>query len=353
MKSYRFLFLLSLLFISCSKGTNESEALDPSAFRNTTVLKGEILPEPIMIKSEAGVFFYTKRGLLCTTSLEDPMYILIDNETGKELMSAGRHGKGPGEFITPLHARYDWPSDSFYLNDFAKDSIYSFTITNTSIVQENIMESRKKEYPAVNGISKITDSTYFFINGGYADKSTLNIIDKDWNFYYSEENIILPYDDLDFSKNYYSSIFQINRNRNTLLITDTHLPYIRVYNINDNQLELRSSRKYLEWRYTITKEKWFGLDLKNQKFGYAGLISDNYIYILNFNMTWAEILSKKPIKNVFILVFDYDCNHITTLRIDREIRSYEVSPDDRYLYAIIDDTDMHIIRYELPDFKNP
>jgi len=142
----------------------------------------------------------------------------------------------------------------------------------------------------------------------------------------------------------------INRDRNTLLITDTRTPYIRVYNINDNQLELRSSRKYLEWRYIIT-DKWFSVDLENQKLGYSGLISDNYIYMLNFNMTWKELLSQKPIKNVFILVFDYDCNHITTLRIDREIRSYEVSPDDRYLYAVIDDPDMHIIRYELPDFK--
>ena len=161
MKFYRLFFLLSLLFISCSKGNKNTEALDPSVFRTVTVLKGEILPEPIMIKSEAAPLFYTNRGLLCTTSLEDPMYILIDNETGKELMSAGRHGRGPGEFIIPSHALYDWPSDSFYLNDFAKDSIYSFTITDTSIVQRNITESRKKEYPAMFSISKITDSTYF------------------------------------------------------------------------------------------------------------------------------------------------------------------------------------------------
>jgi hypothetical protein len=87
-------------------------------------------------------------------------------------------------------------------------------------------------------------------------------------------------------------------------------------------------------------------------FSWAIKATNKYIYALVFNTLYDNISDGKGLRRTYtpeIHVFNWSGKFIANLKLNKYFKYFDISMDDKYLYAIDNDIENLIRRYNLTD----
>ena len=340
------IMVFSIIITSCNKGN----VVDYK--QNLTKIKCEFLPinelignpNEIVVNDNLLIYVDTYENLLL--SVYD---IIKDSFSGRYLS----RGIGPGEATLPLRL---FPSDQ-------RNQIYTYQ-PNTSILSTvslpdfrltNLVQFTVKNSWMPLAVKKTKD---FFICSGIFENGIFGFCDQDFNsFFEGGKN---PFDGDKRDRMEASVVYQgslcTNLANNKFAFGCVYSDYLAFYEIKENEL--------------VVKKEYFSKDA-NVMFGSRTLDgggttfrlsqkddtvinysrsfgSETYCYMLFSGKTYEEH-GKRSEGGNYIIVFDWDGNHIRSFQSDYEIFYFYIDEENNLMYAIVrgDDGEKNIAKFKL------
>lgn len=367
MKYFSF-FIIGVFVLSFSSCTNEvkSRYLDPKiVFGTRDTLKGEVLPEAIWAKStvEASVLYSVDPWIISWTNIDGYVVQLHDIKSGKTIYHTGNIGRGPNEILFSFPVGVNLQDSTVYIVDAYGATIHPYKISDSTLVKHDLIKSQKYLF-ASNAFFEATDSTFFFF---HRMKDSFILSDKDFEILDSIPNKPVEMNDETFleqqtgmnkygyKKMGFVAEMTLTPNGKRFIAYYFRFPVFNVYEVLSNRIELVNRVEFFEPKYN-TAQNIFTHE-SSQQIGITWMtVTNEYYYALISNYTIGEYEKPNELAQdvPYLMVFDKNGDFVRSFKFDRLLYSINVSPDNKYLYSVIDDYDenreIHIIRYELPEF---
>ncbi len=341
MKDLFQLFLCCLSFFYTLGCSNRGDYYDPGEFYSLTdTLRGEILAVPL--DSYAGLY-YNDYGILAATRVDNGIFQLLDSLDASKITVAGRRGRGPDEFLMAMAMQYDRVTNRFSAFDLYKQEMVTYLVSPDTISLVGNVHLKRD----LQSVNYINDSLLVFINF-YPDQK-IGLINTGAEVIYEEEYNTLDDDRIKTGHAYHSVDMSVSPDKNYIGVADGRFPAILIYRNTPNGFELKWKKILFKPLYDFNSEKkWY----KFREEHYAGFrslyLSDKYIYLSCDDTQIIDIRRKAPKqKHTYLLVMDYDGNIVNKYLLDKFVSDFTLSPDERSLYAVIDDPDYLIAKYKL------
>lgn len=328
--------LLSLLFfLSCSRQ-------DPTFF---------VLPEETPVESIDYPNEIVMNYPVCLDIIDDQLLVfthkdkhvirLFDAKNGLEVNQIGEFGNGPGEFI---QAEY-WG-----INKNREIYLYEERLKRLRVYNwEEIKEA--SELPKIEGISlsnaEVVISSGKIVNDSYIAGSvvvgmpkSIAVFDKDLNVV---ENVGAVPDKEHENNALVTYGGSVGTYGNKFVFVMASLGYIACYE------QQKDGTSKMLWDRYAEEPIYRGdqLDLKLLKLGFSDVkMTKNYIFCSYFGQKYVRE-NRKNIKVRNILVFDHSGKLLKNLRSERSVGKITVSEDENTLYAITEEPEVGIIRFDI------
>lgn len=329
------------IFAACDNGNEDY--LDPaSVFAKSDTLRAIVLPDVIESKSVITPIYYSPYGLICCSQIDKKIVQLIDSVSGKKIDSKGRIGRGPAEMLSPVGMSYNLKTNSFFVWDLYRTMLMKFSVTDTikQMGADSIGHDLLK-------IKSITDTTFVALS--FFPNQTIGIIDNKGEYLDKLPYKVISDDNLDYEKHFFSSNINLSYDKKYVAATDGHFPWLALYAIEGNKLVLKWEKMIFKQRIYV-KDKWLKIE-EGQLMGFENIkMTDKYIYVCTEGEKYKKINNQSEVKRskyTYILIFNLDGEFINSYVLDKLFRVFEVTPDDKYLYAVTDDPDLYVIKYLL------
>lgn len=326
-----------LFFLSCNK-----QELSFFVLPEETPIKGIDYPNDIMMKHPWSIEIKDDTLLLFAVN-EEHIIRVVDANTGIEIRQTGLFGNGPGEFITPKYWGINKDKE-VYIYDGAQKKLRKYSWDDII----NAPELPKKEGISLENIEalitsgKILNENFFVGVAVVGMLKPIVVFDKKLNVI---ENMGAVPDEEHQSKSLATYNGTVSVFGNKFVSVMASLGYIACY---EQQKEGISK---LLWEHYVEKPiyKGFQLDQKQLKWGFPDVkMTKNYIFCSYYGQRY-ERKKRKTFKPRNILVFDHQGNLLKNLRTDRSVARITVSADEKTLYAITEEPEVAIIRFDISD----
>ncbi|MCL2561240.1 MAG: hypothetical protein FWE10_02815 [Rikenellaceae bacterium] len=356
------LFCLPLLLFGCSKKRQGDEYGFPQVYSLTSKMYDTDIilraPDMFLVDSFAVV--------CCSSTPKDFLQVYSISQGFRHLLSTGRTGRGPLEFLQYPILNTTEGNDIFIqsLNAF---ELARLRVTGTEDGDVEIKEiwRRRFEFPPELGrmIDNWAWNEPFYpvrLNSGYFagvqfanNPRFFSLWDDDMNFVRFFGYAPIP-EKFEFTSGSRHLQGSLRSHGNRMVHAANLLPYLALYEINDDEPVLKWAKYFLRPVYEVDNENivlsgssTFGLT--------QGLsLGENYIYLAFKDLFLSEYdgrIAERRDSDI-IFVFDYDGNRVARLDLDRRIfLSPAVSADERTLYGITEtDEGYRFVEFELPKF---
>ena len=284
-------------------------------------------------------------------SMDTCFYIL--DTTSYNLTRLGTRGQGPKEFISPVSLEY---LDS---TTFGSYDIMSKKYNEIKLLSNNNFKVEKFPKTPEHSLSfrtiKINNNKFIQL-GPYSQNMYLvtDSLGRKLNSIHE-----FPYKNMDEKriKNKlramaYQGKILSNPSKDKMIYTSSVGNIIHFYEIKDNNLNIL---KKIETAYPdyITEEKGngFGAPLKPTNiisyiYVYA---TDNFAYFLYSGKTIKEFVNEGSMYyGDNLLVYDWKGNLVKSIKLDIPCQYFCVSNDDKKMWAITENPDPNIIKFDIP-----
>ncbi len=334
------ILILLLFFTACSKNDTNILKLPNETFIECIEYPNELITTyPIsidIIKNKLFLFLYKGENLIT----------VIDANNGKVIKKTGEFGNGPGEFLQPAYWGINDEKD-IYLYDLRQKKlrIYSYEdiINAPSLPKTDGISLKNTDAEILSG--KILKNNNFICSVVFGIKNPIIKLDKELNI--TEGMGDIPdKDHLSTSLNSYGG--SISTDNNKFVFTMASLGYIAFYEESNEKAHKKVWDHYIEAPIYNGNQ----LNRKELKLGFSDVkMTKNYIFCSYF----GEKLSRKNLKTLKarnILVFDHEGNILKNLRANRSVAKITVSEDEKTLYAVTDEPEIAIIRFDITNLLN-
>ena len=335
------LILISIFFFSCNNSNSNKNSIE-SFFENADTLKGDILIEPINIFKNAARLYTFKNRIVLSSQINDGIIQVIDTSSGRTLMTYGKLGRGPNEFLNPVGFSMNRESNTFFIWDFYKNELTSYLL-NDSI-------NKSKAYTKINliiqDLKAINDTTFAILT--FCPDQSLGIIDTNGKFLSRFRYRVINDTRIDYDIDYNNAYINISPNKKYLAVACNQFANIQLFSIENNKLNKIWDINYSKFYYSIKDKKLYRKN--RQHVGFESLnISDKFIYVTACDITVGE---QRELKNyeeaaVYLLKFDLDGNFIKSYKFDNRISNITFSPDYKSIFGTITDEDTYIYKFML------
>lgn len=333
------ILLLLLFCLSCNK--QESQLL---VLPEETPIKGIDYPNEIVMNYPLCIEIIDNKLFLLMPKGEDVIKI-VDIENGKEIQQTGKFGNAPEEFLQPRYWGTD-KNNNILLYDLMLKKLRKYNrenIVNTSELHAT-EEIPLKSINAHISTGKILNDNYFVGSVPFGISEPLIVLDNNLSIVDSLGEV--P-DNNHKSTNMTSYIGNIDTYNDKFVFVMAALGYIAYY-------QQQKGSCGLLWDHYIERPIYKGdqLDRKQLKLSFVDAkITQNYIFCSYF----GEILTREKLKTLKprnILVFDHKGNLLKNLRSERSVGRIAVSEDEKTLYAVTEEPEIAIIRFDISNLFN-
>ncbi len=333
-------YLLYILpLIGCNNRDNNQ--ID-KFFLNPELINGKLLREPIIIFKDAARLYTFKNRIVLSSQLNDGIIQVIDTSSGKTLMTYGRLGRGPNEFLNPVGFSMNRSTFTFFIWDFYKNELTSYLL-NDSV-------HKSKTYTKINliiqDLKALNDTTFAILS--FCPDQSLCIIDTNGQYLSRFRYRINNDAKIDYDLYYVNSYIDISPNKKYLAVACHHYANIKFYSIENNKLNEIWDKNYSNFYYTIKDKKPYRKN--RQHVGFESLnISDNHIYVTAYDISVGEERELKTYEkaSIYLLKFDFNGNFIKSYKFDKRISNITFSPDYESVYGTFTNEDTYIYKYKL------
>ncbi len=334
-----YFILITQLLISCNSGDYPT-AEEFYSLKDT--IRGEMLDNPIISKSISARIYCSDKGLVVTSRINNNIIQLLDTSNARSIISYGRIGRGPNEFLSPSSQHLNIENSDLNLLDFYKQELQLFKINSDTITPLGIVNIKRD----LQRVCYLNDSLIVYIS--FYPNQKFGVLNKSGDMVYEEDFDILKDKRILTDKRYHSAYMEISEYNNAVIIANSKFTIVESYSFIDNKLQLNWRKALLEPEYSV-KDGWYKFASKDQPLGFRNLyLTDNYIYLLCDDRSLNEVLSDKNKPHSYIVVMDYDGNIIKKHLLDRFLFSFAVNSNDTTLYAVTDDGwNFRIVKYDL------
>lgn len=356
-KSY--LLVLIIFVICCSRetGKNKSE-ITINDFPKETVLKGTELEVPAILLHPSKMII-SDSIMVISQDRKDSIFSLFKLPDCKYITSFGSLGNGPNEFnlsfanvtMGALNSR----NGSFAVGNLMnKIQYYNFNDVINKKYEPYKIESLPVEFNGFRAIGYFSDS--IIIGAPYRGGMHLfKYFSESKDFMtYAEYPEKYPMLDVEILREVYGCYMAKKPDNTMFALSYAHEGKIEIYNIKNNKkitlkyegfptlaenMNINQTTKYLEHDPD-----------KHIVFCANAVATNKYIYMKTCNEKYSIVYDKHGPKRSFIPnihVFDWSGNPIAKLKISDFYSYYSVDPNDKYLYAIDEEVENKINRYDL------
>lgn len=337
--------VLSIIFLSSCNNSDNSNEYTHHITHNKVHIKNNYI-------GKGGPIILLDNKLIGIDFSMDTCFYILDT-TNYNLTRFGTKGQGPMEFISPTSLQY------LDKTTFGSYDIMSKKINEIKLLPNNVFEVEK--YPKISEqlfsfrSIKINDNRFIKI-GPYPRNMFLitDSLDKKINSIYE-----FPHKNSDERKikNHlramaYQGKILSNPSRNKMIYTSSVGNIIHFYEIKDSSLNIL---KKIEIAYPdyITEEKGngFGAPLKSKNIiSYiCTYTTDQFAYFLYSGKTIKEFINEGSMYyGDNLQIYDWKGNLIKNIKLDMPCQYFCISNDDKKMWAITENPDSNIIRYDLP-----
>lgn len=335
--------LLLFLFIGLSLTgcSQDSVYFIPEEFYSLKdTLKGEMLASPLETYS---ILYYTKHGILACTKKKNRLFQLLDSTDASCMTIAGRRGRGPDEFLAAMAMQYDYLMNRFSVYDLYRQEMVTYNVSPDSIVLEKSVNLKRD----LQRINYINDSLMAFVN--FYPHQKIGLINADAKVIYEEDYNILDDERIQTTNGYFGVKLLVSPDKQYTVMADYDFAFIQVFMNKPDSLQLKWKKILFKPKYRINSAKhWFILN-DDHYYGFRWLyLTNKYIYLSCNDRQVIDSREKRPNpEHTYLLVMDYEGNIVNKYLMDKFFAIFAVSPDDKSLYANIDDPDLLIAKYAL------
>lgn len=263
----------------------------------------------------------------------------------KFLFSWGEVGRGPGEFYLINSSSIIGFKDRFVFQDHQR--VLTATVDKNSILVTDDQMLKQQNEP-INGLLRINDSCFIFDRSSADDfeHTFINLKDDSKTFNFGEFNDPYNIDEYYIREQVYTKTKAVKPDGRRIAV---FYLFINKFKLYDENLK-------------IIKEVFIGGDNHFANFSISDLISkqmynaevvvnDSLIYVLNPNISLAELRENKETLKPTITVWNWDGEPIAKYQLDKPVCSFALSNNNRKIYAISTFVMNEIYEYELPGFR--
>ena len=338
----KIILIINVFIVSCTSQHEQYFDMKKLLFTKDTI-HGVFLHEIVVANNPVTRIFHTPYGLICCTNIENNVIQLLDISTGRQKATAGHIGRGPNEMLSTVGMGFDYGTNIFYCYDNIMKKIVKFEIGQDTICQKESISFEKAYTTLIN----INDSV--FVGLSFMPDQSFEILDHQALALFTIPYRIIDHQGLDYSSKYFNSGFSMSPSKRHIAVCDSHFPSIRLYTLNSKSLELNWGKMLFKPEYTI-ENQWIKFK-DSHPMGFKNIVlTDYYMYILAHNIVAQEYRDRNRVRQKFtnLIVLNYKGDIVKSLVLDRNFFGFTVTPDDRVLYAFVDDPDTQIVRYQLP-----
>jgi hypothetical protein len=305
-------------------------------------LKGEILSNPVL--SQRGIVPFTSPyGLIGVSANSKGVICLLDTLNGEVLAAQYNIGKGPDELLDPMGMGFNPLNSTFCVWDLGKQAINLYQVS-----ENGFQKVRTNYYNNINPsyLRNITNTEDIILtampNQSLIIHNSMGIVD-------SHPYRIIDDTNLDYFNNYHPSTIDLSVKEELIFAADCILPYLAAFSYRNNKIVKLWDKMVFKPEYVINKNRWIGLN-NGSYVGFDGIrISNRFIYLSYLGLTITEYNQDKEklLKQISLLVFDFDGNFVKSYLLDQNLTTFTVTPDDRVLYGLIENPDFYIVKYNL------
>lgn len=333
--------LFGILFVSCTVKQGTYFEMEKLLFSKDT-LRGTLLPEYVVANNPVTRIFHTPYGIICCTNIENNVIQLLDLSTGMQKATAGHLGRGPNEMLSSVGMQFDYETNFFYCYDNMMKKLVAFEVGKDTIIQMDEITFKR----AYSTLQNLSDSV--FVGLSFVPYQSLELLDCNADVFFSTPYKIINHSDLDYEKKYFNSGFAMSPNKKYIATCDSHFSSVQLYALSKESLSSIWEKMLFEPQYYI-ENQWIKLR-DHHPMGFKTIVlTDHYIYLPTHSMEAMEYRDrdKAPLKYTNLLVLNYQGNVVKSLVLDSNFFGFTVTPDDRDLYAFVDDPDTYIIKYQI------
>ena len=333
------ILLLLLFCFSCTK--QESDLL---ILPDETPIKSIDYPNEIIMSYPLCIEIINNNLFLLMHKGEDVIKI-VDTDNGSEIKHAGKFGSAPEEFIQPNYWGFD-KNNNILIYDLMLKKLRKYNweeiVNNTELTIAKEIPLKSTNAHITSG--KILNDNYFVGSVPFGISEPLIVLDNNLSIIDSLGEV--PNNNHK-STNMTSYVGNIDTHNNKFVFVMASLGYIACYQQQKGGSELL-------WDHYIEKPVYKGdqLDRKQLKLGFPDVkITKNYIFCSYF----GEVLTREKLKTLKprnILVFDHKGYLLKNLRSERSVGRIAVSEDEKTLYAVTEEPEIAIIRFDISNLFN-
>lgn len=335
------LFLFSLICLLLTGCSDKNVFFNPEEFYSLKdTLKGKILSSPLDTYCN---LYYSEYGLFACTKKESRLFQLLDSADASRITTAGKRGRGPNEFLAGMGMQYEYASNRFSVYDLYRQELATYLVSPDSISLIRTVNLKRD----LKRIKYINDSLMAFVN--FYPYQKIGLINSDAEIVYEEEHNPLSDERIKTTNGYYNANVDVSPDKTYTVVTDSDFTSIQVFMNKPDSLQLKWEKILFKPKYRINSEKnWFILN-DDHYYGFRWLyLTNKYIYLSCNDRQVIDSREKRPNpKHTYLLVMDYEGNIVNKYLMDKFFAIFAVSPDDKSLYANIDDPDLLIAKYAL------
>lgn len=354
----RLFFLICILcFSACSEKESPDKTIIVDKLPEVKGIVSEVLEvPPILLKPRAVCIVDT--FLIIAQGLPDSIFSIFTLPDCKYLMSFGTRGRGPNEFI-------DYYSSFTLAPVYNNQSTFAVGNKTTNIQYYRISDVLQKSITPYK-IEELPREIDGFATVGYFDDSVficapfrLNMLlakynsnNKNLSRFRSYPNVY-SFEDLNDLRNLYSGALTVKKDKSKFAKSYGNQGIIEIYNINDSVPVTISYKGFpsLEENNGLNNDSKRSIFSKDEMIFCWGICSTNrYIYAKIYNDHYYNISDGKGLIRSYIAeihVFDWSGKLVARIKPDYFYSHFAVDMNDKYLYALDDNREDIIRRYDL------
>jgi hypothetical protein len=350
---------LALIGLLGCKHDAQSNLILISNIPATKTIEGTDLKiPPILLKPVS--FEVVDSFLIVAQNRSDSIFSIFRLPECEYMLSFGMRGRGPDEFMTSFpntSLSSINAGDGRFAVDNMMNNVQYYSIKD--LIKKNYTPYKIEKLPTdlngFQGIKYLVDTTMIIApyrgNMHLAKYSTLtNTLSL-----FKEYSKTFSFEDTERLRGVYGCYIDLRPNNKQFVITYSNCGIIEIFRIDDN-LPLTISYEgfpSLEDNLGLKQDsKTYILDKNQMIFSWAIKATNKYIYALVFNTLYDNISDGKGLRRTYtpeIHVFNWSGKFIANLKLNKYFKYFDISMDDKYLYAIDNDIENLIRRYNLTD----
>lgn len=333
MKRLVSLLFLFIVFTGCNhKGSVAYES--GISVESKHLLNGEILNDSFMFSWPRDVIIIDSLLLVHDSYKQSDCFHIFNKYDGTHILSFGKKGRGPGEFLEVNSVNYNYDNRSITVFDPNSKKITIFDITNILRGEE----PRFSEFTitaAPNFIKQVIRYKGEFITKGNSDKMRYGLWKpSDRQFYniYTEFPNLTEDNETNWSITDYSVKVRLSPDRQKLVAGTYIGGVLEVFDINEQGFSRSAARYFFEPLYGYAegaKPKWV-TTTPETKLGFEDVfLTDEAIYGLVWEVEKKTMSQHRP----SIIQFDYSGNPSACYTLSNTLESFAVDADHT-LYGV-------------------